>query len=93
MGALDVLVAYALARALVHDKVPLVPYLRVYPFFNELLSCIFCSGFHAGWVAWLLAGADGSLLGLVQWSLAAAASCYLLDAVVYRLLTVGTTHD
>lgn len=92
MDAIDVLAAYALARALVHDKVPLVPRLRAYPVLDELLSCIFCSGFHAGWMVWLLSGAEGTLLSGVQWALASAASCYLLDAAAYRLIT-GTQND
>jgi hypothetical protein len=51
-------------------------------FFNSLFSCLFCTGFHAGWAGWLV---FEHLPPAVTWAFAGAAVSYLLDGVSKRL--------
>lgn len=55
--------------------------------FKELLSCAYCTGFHTGWMAFLLLkSADISplpwLQGLVIYAFVGAAVSYVLDVVL-----------
>jgi len=59
--------------------------------FDRLLHCTYCTGFHCGWLAWLMAwGAGGKLpaegftipLSLLTWAFVSSAFCYALDAAV-----------
>lgn len=64
-------------------------------FTDRLLACTYCTGFHCGWITWLLFwGASGDLpvTGPVQiaasvlvWAFASSAWCYSLDAAVKYL--------
>lgn len=75
-------VSYGLCFFLMH-KVP-APVLL-----DKLLLCPYCTGFHTGWLTWLLAkGVPGSFRSVVLclcWAFASAASCYLIDTVAKRL--------
>jgi hypothetical protein len=61
-------------------------------FLDRLLKCTYCTGFHAGWMTWLLAWAlEGSMpatgplpiaASLVGWSLASAAFSYGVDTAI-----------
>lgn len=60
-------------------------------FLDQLLHCTYCTGFHTGWMTWLLAwGIEGEppTMGLsipfsvLGWSFASAGFCYVLDALV-----------
>lgn len=65
---------------------------------DRLLHCTYCTGFHTGWMVWLLSwwvegkpqqegwGAPASLL---TWAFGSAAFCYVVDAFV-RWLESGT---
>jgi hypothetical protein len=58
-------------------------------FFHKLLSCSFCTGFHAGWLAYLLV-ADLKLslalpFDLLTYSFASASFCYVLDTLLIKL--------
>lgn len=59
-------------------------------FLDAMLQCTFCTGFHCGWMTWLLSwGVSGRLpaegwhipFSLLLWSFASAVTCYTLDAL------------
>lgn len=89
------LAAYALAFGLQNDKAkPLTDQLRKIGFFDRMLSCTYCTGFHCGWVVWLATwGATGvapatdfaAVPSILLWAFASAAWCYVVDAVVQYL--------
>jgi hypothetical protein len=89
------LAAYALAFGLQNDKLKfLTDLLRRVDFMDRMLSCIYCTGFHCGWVVWLLTwGATGTppasglaaIPSVLLWALASAAWCYVVDALVQGL--------
>jgi hypothetical protein len=61
-------------------------------FTDKLLKCSYCTGFHAGWISFLLSlplngpvGFLGLLSGMVVWGFASAASCYILDTLTQYL--------
>lgn len=63
-------------------------------FTDALLACTYCTGFHCGWVAWLMFwGTTGSLpaegwhnaASVAIWCFASAAWCYGIDALVKYL--------
>ena len=67
-------------------------------FVDKLLHCTYCTGFHTGWMAWLLAWAvEGkppdadwqAPASVLIWALASAAFCYVMDAFV-RWLEANT---
>jgi hypothetical protein len=79
----DLLLAYGLCFGLM-NKVDL---LRKVAFFDRMLSCSYCTGFHSGWIAWVLTRAVHGLpttpqeaLTPILWAFASSAVCYLLDA-------------
>lgn len=61
-------------------------------FIDDLLKCSYCTGFHVGWITYLImhfpAVLDGSYRAidfpaeLATWAFAAAAWCYVADALV-----------
>jgi hypothetical protein len=82
-SVVDLLLAYGLCFGLM-NKVDL---LRKVAFFDRMLSCSYCTGFHAGWLAWALTRAVHGLpttpqeaLTPILWAFASSAVCYLLDA-------------
>lgn len=59
-------------------------------FFRELLSCAYCTGFHTGWMSFLLLRSAGVsslpwLQGLVIYAFVGAAVSYVFDAVLLHL--------
>jgi hypothetical protein len=65
---------------------------------DKLLHCTYCTGFHTGWMAWLLAwGVEGKLpsegwaipASIAVWAFASAVFCYAADALV-RWLEANT---
>ena len=82
-SVVDLLLAYGLCFGLM-NKVDL---LRKVAFFDRMLSCSYCTGFHAGWIAWGLTRVVHGLprtaqeaLTPILWAFASSAVCYLLDA-------------
>lgn len=78
----DLLFAYGICFGLMNK----VDVLRKIAFFDRMLSCSYCTGFHAGWIAWGLSrafhGFDASVQGVapvVAWAFASSAFCYLSD--------------
>ncbi|MBM4356932.1 MAG: hypothetical protein FJ096_02375 [Deltaproteobacteria bacterium] len=56
-------------------------------FFTRMLTCSYCSGFHCGWLAWLMTrpiyGVEASVAAATHslaWAFASSAFCYLVDA-------------
>lgn len=102
---LMLLAAYGICFGLMNDKVEfLTDALRKLPlfkneeghtFFQRLLRCPYCTGFHAGWMVWLIANAKtlascngdwATLLSdAVIFSFASSASCYLIDTAAQKL--------
>ena len=94
---LTIIAAYGICFGLMNDKAAFItgPLRRVplfrdehgQGFFARMLSCPYCTGFHAGYIAWALVHADAVLAapswGMVGDVLAAAfassAACYMLD--------------
>lgn len=79
----DLLFAYGIAFGLMNK----VEALRKVAFFDAMLSCSYCTGFHAGWIVWVLTrpvyGVDVSLGGLaamLAWAFSSSAFCFLVDA-------------
>jgi hypothetical protein len=76
---------YGVCFGLLNDRIPLIPLLRKWSFFNEMLDCPYCTGFHCGWMVGILRIAlEGQAFPLwpvllLCWALASAAFCYLLD--------------
>jgi hypothetical protein len=67
-------------------------------FFGRMLVCPYCTGFHAGWLAWLLVrlpiyaersfGSELLLLGILEAisaAFAASAFCYVIDTAAQWL--------
>jgi hypothetical protein len=67
-------------------------------FFESMLQCSYCTGFHTGWLTALLCGVLGwwdmpwdvlqTPLALVCWAFASAAFCYIADSLVYAAETL-----
>lgn len=54
-------------------------------FFYNLLNCWACTGFHAGWIVYLLFTESFKLTHCVLWGLAGMAISLTFDAVLIRL--------
>lgn len=104
---LHLLAAYGLCFGLMNDKAKVITdRLRAVPFrvqgegetrttfFERMLACPYCTGFHCGWVTWLafgcepvgsVQGAGGMVLAAVIWAFASAAFCYAVDTATQWL--------
>jgi hypothetical protein len=51
----------------------------------KLLACSFCTGFHAGWITYLLRNQDFAFFPMLVLSLASASFCYFLDNLLIKL--------
>jgi len=81
-GMIELLLAYGLAFGMM-NKLPVAIYDRLPSFFNRLLSCAYCTGFHAGWMIYLLLWWDSIYwVSIVAWALASAAFSYLADGAI-----------
>lgn len=80
--------SYGVCFALMTDKVMFTVFLRNrWPFFEALFQCSFCTGFHCGWLVWLLRGFFVGfpaywVVDLFLWCFATAAFCYIVDVIV-----------
>ena len=86
-------VAYGLCFGLMNGKAKwLTDVLVRFDFFRRMLVCAYCTGFHSGWLAWLLVRFPtyasktwnhGNVLSagteVLATAYASAAICYLLD--------------
>jgi hypothetical protein len=71
-------------------KLPLFKDEEGHTFFARMFVCPYCTGFHTGWMvflSWALANGEAKMLapllvGMVTFSFASSASCYLLDTLI-----------
>jgi len=55
---------------------------------DKLLECTYCTGFHAGWIAWLgyeghrLVSEPWCFIELLWFALASSGFCYFLDTLI-----------
>lgn len=62
---------------------------------DALLACSYCTGFHAGWMVWILSWASTGKMPVIEtlsvpasvlcWAFASSAVCYLTDVAATRL--------
>lgn len=91
MDAITLLVAFGVGFGLQHK----LPFLRGrFQLLDSLLDCSFCTGFHSGWLTWVLAWSSTGQLpaegwripgSCLTWALASAGFFVLADAVLSRL--------
>lgn len=93
------LAAYGITFGLMNAKVAvLTDLLKRWEFFRNMLVCPYCTGFHAGWLSWLLVRlpthtewplttehAVYAITEAIASALAASAVCYLLDTAAQYL--------
>jgi hypothetical protein len=79
--------AYAVAFG-IQNKVP--PLYR-FEWLHGFLGCIYCIGFHAGWISWLMVWAVSGktpaegwyiIPSILIWALTSAAFCFFFDAMI-----------
>ncbi len=88
MSLFFMLSCYGLCFALINKA----KFLRRLSFFEKMLNCVYCTGFHAGWIisvlAYLLCPNMVSKLNfgeLIITSFASATFCYTLDTIIIYL--------
>lgn len=88
------LLAYSITFGLQNDKAKFVTErLRESPTFENMLSCSYCTGFHAGWVSWLLMAFLQGLptsgwynaLSLIVTALTASIAVYFMDTLLQAI--------
>ena len=90
--------SYGMTFALMNEKVPIFTgFLTRLPwvggFFEAMFECSFCTGFHTGWLSWLLwrVGGEGDLgtgsgpVGCILFAFISSAFCYSYDVLLRRL--------
>jgi hypothetical protein len=86
---IEILLMYALTFGAMNK----LPFEGLSNFTDRLFRCSYCTGFHTGWMAWLLIHApqwsEVQLLSpllfvsqLMVWSLIGASGCYIIDGMV-----------
>lgn len=99
----DLLFAYGLCFGL-QNKIEALrsPRWPLGAFFERMLGCSYCTGFHAGWLAWLLTrpvygagAADAASLAasLASWAFASAAFCFLVDVTSQAVESAATRRE
>jgi len=83
-GLIELLFAYGICFGLMNK----VEFMRKISFFDRMLSCSYCTGFHAGWISWLgthlvLGWVDQphQVAGALIWAFCSAVFCYLVDTL------------
>lgn len=87
------LASYGVCFGLMNEKIKLLNRLLYFiPFwedrrgqnvFERMFSCAYCTGFHTGWIVWLLS--REAPVGVLVFALASSAFCYTLDTVLRKL--------
>jgi len=61
-------------------------------FASSLLSCSYCTGFHSGWIIYLISNLDklnitsaSAISNVLLYSFASACFCYILDVFAQKL--------
>jgi hypothetical protein len=83
-GLIDLLLAYGICFGLMNK----VEFMRKTPFFDKMFSCSYCTGFHAGWISWVISrtvygvvSEPQHVFGALLWAFCAAVFCYLVDTL------------
>jgi hypothetical protein len=81
----DLICAYGICFGLVNK----VEFLRKIKFFDRMLNCSYCTGFHAGWIVWAarhladcVQPTPTSIFSALCWAFTSAAFCYAADSVL-----------
>lgn len=79
-------ITFAIKEASLLDK-PRNYLARNSMFFYEMLSCAYCTGFHAGWIAYLLFNPLNvfSIREMVLWAFSSAAVSFTFNGIVTNL--------
>lgn len=80
----DLLLAYGLCFGLMNK----VDFPRKISFFDRMLSCSYCTGFHAGWLSWIGTSmvrgfepaSPTAYVAPLLWAFMSAGFCYLVDS-------------
>lgn len=91
MTLIHLIAAFGICFGLQNDKALfLTKYIRKEGnFFDKMFDCSYCTGFHSGWIVWLLSAAGTGFTGLtiyspiemVVFAFASAAFCMVTDVV------------
>jgi hypothetical protein len=59
-------------------------------FLDKMLACPYCTGFHAGWIGWVLTRpieglGEGWFIAPFVWGFASSAFCYTMDTLTQLL--------
>lgn len=88
MTILHLLAAYGLCFGLMNDKAKTftdrlvrLPW-GLGSMFRRMLECAYCTGFHCGWLVWLVSGTTHRPGDMLLWAFASAAFCYTLETWV-----------
>lgn len=88
------LASYGLCFGLMNEKVPLlnrmlyrIPAMRDDAhgtnLFSRMFDCAYCTGFHTGWVVWVVASWGSPVpVDILLFALASSAFCYMLDTLL-----------
>ena len=82
MSALMLLASYGLCFTLINK----LKFLRKVSFLNKMLECVFCTGWHTGWITHLCTMPETvSFSQLFIMAFASASFCYTVDTVIIYL--------
>ena len=91
-----VLTSYGITFFLQHKAYPL---LSKEPLLKEMLECTFCTGFHGGWIAFLLLSKQQHVLNaefvaqIISWGFAGASAAYIVDTIISKIEEYGHGDD
>lgn len=77
---LSLLVSFSLCFGLQQQKIPLISRVPLRGWWGKLLSCSYCTGFHTGWITFLLLFGFNWLV--LPFSFCSAIFCYVADVLL-----------
>ena len=83
-----ILCVYGITFFLQHKAYPI---LSKNAFLKSMLECTFCTGFHGGWMTYVLTAHSSvdvnlaTIFSLVSFGFVGASSAYILDAIVSKI--------
>ena len=75
------------------------PFLSKQALLKEMLECTFCTGFHGGWIAFLLLSKQQHVLNaefvaqIISWGFAGASAAYIVDTIISKIEEYGHGDD
>ena len=91
-------ITFSLRDASLLDKVRSIA--KRSSFLDSLLSCAFCTGFHSGWLSFLILRGSGMassvsslFIGLLLYSFSGASISYFIDTLLLRLEVTPDTDE